>query len=125
MRKYRIVAVDDSTIVLKMVERVLSDKYEVYPFTDGMKALIFMENKAKKPDLIILDIEMPGVDGYMVLDLIRMAEHLKDVPVIFLTSNKDKEDVIKAFSNGAKDYIVKPVSEKTLLDKIQSLLKRR
>ena len=124
MRKRRIVAVDDSTIVLKMVERILSDKYEVYPFTDGMKALIFMENKNKMPDLIILDIEMPGIDGHMVLDLIHMAEHLKDVPVIFLTSNKDKEDIIKAFSNGIKDYVVKPVNEKVLLSKIESLLKK-
>ena len=123
MRKRRIVAVDDSTIVLKMLERMLSDKYEVYPFTDGMKALVFMENKAKMPDLIILDIEMPEIDGYMVLELIRMAEHLKDVPVIFLTSNKEKEDIIKAFTNGIKDYVVKPVNERILLDKIQSLLK--
>ena len=123
MRKQRIVAVDDSTIVLKMLERMLSDKYEVYPFTDGMKALVFMENKAKMPDLIILDIEMPEIDGYMVLELIRMAEHLKDVPVIFLTSNKEKEDIIKAFTNGIKDYVVKPVNERILLDKIQSLLK--
>ena len=124
MRKQRIVAVDDSAIVLKMLERMLSDKYEVYPFTDGMKALVFMENKARMPDLIILDIEMPGMDGYMMLELIQMAEHLKDVPVIFLTSNKDKEDIIKAFSNGIKDYVVKPVNEKVLLSKIDSLLKK-
>ena len=121
--KSKIVAVDDSSIVLKMLEKVLGKKYELHAFVTGARALQFLKDKDRKPDLIILDIDMPEINGYEMLEQIKEMEHLGDVPVIFLTSNNDKDYVIKAVAGGAKDYVIKPIDEEILLDKINILLK--
>ena len=116
----KIVAVDDSGIILKMLEKVLSPKYEFRAFSEGTRALKFLEKKTV--DLIILDIDMPEMDGFELLNIIRLENHLKNVPVIFLTSNGDKNHVIKAITSGANDYAVKPIDEDVLLEKINVLL---
>ncbi len=118
--KKNIVAVDDSGIVLKMLIKVLGDKYELNVFSVGKRALQFLKDRT--PDLIILDIDMPEINGYEMLKMIKEREHLKNVPVIFLTSNNDKNHVIKAVAGGAKDYVVKPIDEEILLDKVHSAL---
>lgn len=114
--KKRIVAVDDSAIVLKTLEKVLGSRFEIHSFSGGARALQFL--KTRTPDLIILDIDMPEIDGYEMLKLIKEKEHLEDVPVIFLTSNNDKSYVIKAVAGGAKDYCVKPIDEEILMEKV-------
>lgn len=115
--KKRIVAVDDSAIVLKTLEKVLGPQYDMHSFSGGARALQFLKNRT--PDLIILDIDMPEIDGYEMLKLIKEKDHLKDVPVIFLTSNNDKRYVVKAVVGGAKDYCVKPIDEEVLLEKVR------
>ena len=84
--KKSIVAVDDSGIILKMLEKLLGGEYAYYGFSKGLRALKYLK-EAYTPDLIILDIEMPEIDGYQMLDMIRKKEELKEVPVLFLTSN--------------------------------------
>lgn len=116
--KKKIVAVDDSAIVLKMLEKILGKKYELHSFAGGERALQFL--KTRTPDLIILDIDMPEIDGYEMLRLIREFEHLAAVPVIFLTSNNDKSYVVKAVAGGAKDYVIKPIDEELLLKKVRA-----
>ena len=116
----KIVAVDDSALVLKMLKKVLGEVHELHAFSEGLRALQFLETKT--PDLIILDIDMPKLNGYEMLKIIKGKEALKDVPVIFLTSNADKEHVVRAVADGANDYIVKPIDEDILLDKIETLL---
>ena len=118
----KIVAVDDSAVVLKMIQKVLDKKYDLHLFTTGREALQYLSDKKRTPDLIILDIEMPQLDGYELLSMIRQLDHLADVPVIFLTSNSDKYHVMRAVADGAKDYVVKPVDEEILLKKINSVL---
>ncbi|MCM1261228.1 MAG: response regulator [Butyrivibrio sp.] len=120
--KKKIVAVDDSVIVLKMLQKVLGENYDVHAFSDGTRALKFLKEKERTPDLIILDIDMPEINGYEMLKMIKEKEHLKDIPVIFLTSNNDKEHVVKAVSGGAKDYVVKPIDADILLDKVKAQL---
>ena len=121
--KKRIVAVDDSNVVLKMIKNVLDkDLYELHPFSTGTRALEYLVQKDKIPDLIILDIEMPGMNGYDVLERIKKMEHLENVPVIFLTANNEKKQVIKAVTGGVKDYVVKPIDKDVLSRKIFSLL---
>ncbi len=120
--KKSIVAVDDSGIILKMLEKLLSREYAYYGFSKGMRALKYLK-EARTPDLIILDIEMPEIDGYQMLEMIRRKEELKEVPVLFLTSNHEKEHVVKAIKAGANDYIVKPVDEAVFMDKVRTLLK--
>lgn len=118
--KRKIVAVDDSGIILKMLIKVLGNDYDLHAFSSGMRALQFL--KEKTPDLIILDIDMPEINGYEMLKVIKEREHLKDVPVIFLTSNNDKNHVVKAVAEGAKDYVVKPIDEEILQEKVRALL---
>ncbi len=120
--KKSIVAVDDSGIILKMLEKLLSEEYAYIGFSKGMRALKYLK-EARTPDLIILDIDMPIIDGYEMLEMIRKKEELKDAPVLFLTSNKDKEHVVKAIQAGANDYIVKPIDEEVFMDKVRKLLK--
>jgi putative two-component system response regulator len=117
----QIVAVDDSGIVLKMLETLLSRHYEYHAFSKGMRALKYLKDVT--PDLIILDIDMPEIDGYEMLRMIRENTFLKEVPVIFLTSNNDKQHVVKAVQGGANDYVVKPINGDILMDKIHTLLK--
>ena len=115
-----IVAVDDSALILKMLDRVLAKKYDLYSYVDENRALEFLRKKA--PNLIILDIDMPRINGFDMLKLIRKEDHLKEVPVIFLTSNNDKTHVLKAMTSGANDYVVKPIDEDILLKKIDGLI---
>lgn len=114
--KRNIVAVDDSAIVLKTLEKVLGNRFELHSFSGGARALQYL--KSRTPDLIILDIDMPEIDGYEMLKQIKEKDHLVDVPVIFLTSNNDKSYVIKAVAGGAKDYCVKPINEEILIEKV-------
>lgn len=118
--KKRIVAVDDSGIVLKMLSAMLGGSYEFNAFSKGMRAIEFLEQKGA--DLIILDIDMPVLNGFEVMKMIRTRNELKDIPVIFLTSNNSKDDVLKAVKMGAKDYAVKPVDEAVLLKKVHALI---
>ena len=120
--KKRIVAVDDSNVVLKMLKNALDkDEYELHPFSTGKRALEYLVQKDKIPDLIILDIEMPEMNGYDVLERIKKMDHLESVPVIFLTANNEKKQVLKAVTGGVKDYVVKPIDKDILTRKMNIL----
>lgn len=118
--KKKIVAVDDSGIILRMIGKVLGEKYDVRSFSGSKRALAFLKDRT--PDLIILDIDMPEINGYELLKMIKEMEHLAEIPVIFLTSNNDKNHVVKAVAAGAKDYVIKPIDEEILIDKVSTLL---
>lgn len=121
--KKRIVAVDDSNVVLKTLKNVLDKEgFELHAFSTGTRALEYLSQKEKIPDLIILDIEMPIMNGYDVLDRIKKIPYLRRVPVIFLTSNNQKKEVMKAVTDGVKGYVVKPIDKDILLKKMYSLM---
>lgn len=118
--KKSIAAVDDSRIMLQTLEGMLSDRYEFRGFSRAARALNYITQFP--PSLIILDIDMPEVDGYTMLEMIKENIELRFIPVIFLTSNNDKNYVIKAVKYGADDYVVKPIDKETLMSKIEALL---
>lgn len=120
LNKKMIVAVDDSNITLKRLTKVLGEQYDLHAFSVGNRALKFLKDRT--PDLVILDIDMPEINGYEMLKSIRETEHLKNVPVLFLTSNNDKSNVIKAVTEGVNDYVVKPIDEEILMKKIHAFL---
>ena len=121
----RIVAVDDCNVILKTLKNMLDkEAYDVHPFSSGKRALQFLMQKDQIPDLIILDIEMPEMNGYVLLERIKQIEHLENVPVIFLTANNEKKQVVKAVTGGANDYVVKPLDKDILMKKIKSLLNK-
>ena len=101
-----ILIIDDDKLNLATARKVLSDKYKVIPATKGTQALNYLKNG--DCDLILLDINMPEMDGFEVLKRIREMEHCKDTPVIFLTADNDSETETRCFKEGAIDYITKP-----------------
>lgn len=96
---YTVLVVDDEPANLQMVEYTLSDEYDVVPVKSGQMALKYLENNI--PDLILLDILMPQMDGFEVYHRIREKEALKDIPIIFLTAANDVDTEENCFEIGA------------------------
>jgi len=108
--------VDDNPVNLKIGRTALQDKYAVLTIPSGSKLLAVL--KKTKPDLILLDIEMPEMNGYDVIKEIKADPETKGIPVIFLTGKTDPENERIGLSLGAVDYIRKPFSPPLLLEKI-------
>ena len=85
----------------------------------GMRELKYL--KTNVPDMIIIDIDMPEINGFEMLKMIKEKEELEDVPVIFLTSNKAQSDVVNAVKGGARDYMIKPIKEDVLIEKVNKI----
>ena len=119
--KNKIFLVDDDRNILLSVSMALeAEGFVVETFNDGesgLKAII-----KRKPDLVVLDVKMPRMDGIEVLTKLREESN---VPVIFLTSKDDEVDQVIGLRMGADDYITKPFSQRLLLERIKALLRRR
>lgn len=115
-----ILAVDDAPANIDVVREVLSADYMVQAATDGEKALKIVEQQ--KPDLILLDILMPGLDGYEVCRRIKADPSTKNIPIIFLTVKDQEADEARGLSLGAVDYIIKPISAPILRERVKTHL---
>ena len=122
MEKMRILAIDDNTVNLATLEQELKSKYEVIPMISGRRAIKYLYRE--QVDLILLDVEMPIMDGIETLKEIRAQENGVTVPVIFLTAKKDKATVIDGAKLGIMDYITKPFKLGVLLSRVNALLRR-
>ena len=120
--KYEISAVDDNSISLAAIEQALKGKYDVTPLNSGVRALQYL--KKNQPDLILLDVQMALINGVETLRAIREMENCRDIPVIMLTSQNDKQTVLDSYSLGAESYILKPFTIKDLHERIESVLKK-
>jgi len=118
---HSILIVDDSPDIIVMLSALLKDLYKTKIATNGEKALKILEF-SDKPDLILLDIVMPGMDGYEVLRQIKSNPDTWDIPVIFLTSQTGVQEEKKGLELGAVDYIIKPISPPILLARIKNHL---
>ena len=101
-----ILVVDDNYDILRMAEKFLSKDYKVVAVTSGEKALKYLEKR--NADMILLDIEMPDMDGYTVMKHIKDNESTRGIPVIFLTANNEPATEMKCLELGAVDFIAKP-----------------
>jgi len=116
-----ILIVDDNLVSLKQISALLSKDYEISLAKSGELALQIC---AQKPlDLILLDVEMPGMDGFETIARMKADERLKQVPVIFLTGNSDAETQAKCLEAGAVDFITKPPDADILHNRIKKYLK--
>ena len=115
-RSYCLFLVDDNFVNLKIGKSVLQEKYSLLTIPSGEK--LFSAMKKTRPDMILLDIEMPGMSGYDVIKGLKAAPETKDIPVIFLTGKTDPVNEAIGRSLGAVDYIRKPYSPQQLLEKI-------
>ena len=113
--------VDDEISNLKCAAQILNDSYEVTTTQSGKQGLLLLEKKI--PDLILLDINMPEMNGYEVMEALKNNQILKDVPVIFLSSHMDGESEIKGLKMGAMDCIRKPFEPEIVRSRIDKILK--
>ncbi len=104
--KSKILLIDDEEIGLLLISDILKSDYTVFTADNGDEAITIAENK--KPDLILLDIIMPGTDGFEICRQLKKNTQTKNIPVIFLTSKSKDIDEAKGFKLGAVDYIIKP-----------------
>lgn len=118
--KQTILAVDDTLANIDVVKGVLSQDYLVQAATSGKLALKIIDKM--KPDLILLDIMMPEMDGYDVCATLKSKAETKDIPIIFLTAKSQVEDETKGLSLGAVDYITKPISPPILKERVKNHL---
>ncbi len=117
--KPQILIVDDNPQNLHVLCNTLALKgYSLIAVKDGNKALEAL--KTEKPDLILLDVMMPDMNGYEVCRNLKQRTDTKDIPVIFLTVKNDEEDIIEGFEAGAVDYVKKPFNKAELLARIKT-----
>lgn len=116
----KIMIVDDSPLVLRSLKTLLGETYIVFLATSGEQALDLVPRK--KPDLILLDYEMPGWDGKKTYEMLKELETAKDIPVIFLTSVSDREHIAAILETNPADYILKPPDQDRLLQSIEKAL---
>ncbi|KAF0111787.1 MAG: winged helix family two component transcriptional regulator [Chloroflexi bacterium] len=118
-----ILLVEDDDNVALTIERCLNrEKFNVELASSGVQALKLA--RKKKPDLVLLDVVMPGMDGYEVCREMRADSALMDVPIIFLTAKTREEDHIKGFKAGGDDYINKPFNIEELVLRVRAVLRR-
>ena len=121
IKPYKILIVDDDPLVVKTLERLLFKKnFLFHSVSSGEKALEVIQDIT--PDIILLDVMMSDIDGYEVCQNLKKQPFSKNIPVIFLTSNTEIDDVIKGFQAGAVDYIVKPFNSAELIARLETHL---
>ena|SRR3990172_3296990 len=117
----KILVTEDSPTVLEILKSVLEEEgYEVIAATDGQQALNLA--KTDKPDLIVLDLMLPKIDGYKVCRILKFDEKYKNIPIIMLTARTKESDENLGKEVGADAYIRKPFQPEVIIDQIRKLL---
>jgi len=123
MGTIRILVVDDDARVREMIEfRLRLFGYEVIQAADGTEALDVATRE--KPNLVLLDVMMPELDGFQVCTRLKQNDATKDIPVVMLTAKAEAKDVTRAFNSGANDYVVKPYDPMVLQQKVVQNLRQ-
>lgn len=119
-----IMVVDDQVANLQVLGQLLTHAdYDVVPVLDGAEALALAERTP--PDLVLLDMRMPGLDGFAVLEGLQAMAQTRDIPVVFLTADHERDSMVRAFSAGVVDYITKPFIAEELLARVRTHLDLR
>jgi signal transduction histidine kinase/DNA-binding response OmpR family regulator len=120
----KILVVDDNTTNLQLLMNLLTEQgYIVYPASDGELALEFVQSTL--PDLILLDIKLPGLDGYEVCRQLQADERTRPIPIVFLSALENERDKVKGFQAGGIDYITKPFQQEEMLARVRIHLRLR
>ncbi|MFP4662390.1 MAG: diguanylate cyclase [Halanaerobiales bacterium] len=120
----KIMVVDDNKLNIRLLEEILKDEnYDVYTLDDGSDVLEIA--RSIKPAAILLDIMMPGIDGFEVCRLLKEDYDTREIPVIMVNAKTEAEGLLEAFDLGAFDYIKKPINEVEVLARLNSALRYR
>ena len=121
--KKKILVVDDSGAMLRNIKGWLEEKYQVILANSGAMAIKYLATN--RPDLVLLDYEMPVVDGRQVLEMIRTETEFCDVPVIFLTSKNDKESILRVMELKPEGYLLKTMEPDKIVQEINTFFEKR
>ena len=114
-----VLVVDDQQANVRMVGALLTRSgYQVLPATSGVEGLELA--RGRKPDVVLLDMRMPGMDGFEVMAAMRADPDIRDLPVIFLTADNDRDNLVRAFESGAIDYVTKPFVAEELIARVRT-----
>jgi putative two-component system response regulator len=119
--KQKILIVDDTPENIQILMETLKDDYKIVAAINGEKALKMAE-MVPLPDIILLDIMMPGMDGYEVCNRLKNNEKTKNIPVVFITALSEEEDEAKGLALGAVDYIAKPINPELVKARVRNHL---
>ena len=122
MDRKRVMIIDDDAKMLSLMKSQLEALYDVQDYTSGEKALASLAAGNVRPHLILLDIAMPGMDGYEVLGRLKGDEELKKIPVVFLTGMTDEISECRGLEMDVVDYLKKPIAGKVLFVRVQHYL---
>ena len=121
--KKKILVVDDSGIMLRNIKRWLEDKYQVILANSGAMAIKYLATN--RPDLVLLDYEMPVIDGSQVLQMIRTETEFCDIPVIFLKGKNDKESIMKVLELKPEGYLLKSMEPAKIIQEIDNFFEKQ
>ncbi len=125
-KKHKILVVDDNSENIRIIGSILRESAFLVGFaTGGKQALDILMNEEEDYDLVLLDVNMPEINGFEVCTTMRLHPHLKELPVIFLTANDQPEQILEGFSSGGQDYVTKPFHAGELLARIRTHLELR
>lgn len=116
----KIVVIDDSKVQLRAMSELMKNQYEVVTASTGRGGIEIL--KQDGADLVLLDYGMPGLNGRETLEILRSHEETKNIPVIFITGDDDKEDIVEALKLHPQGYLLKPVKPERLFQAIQEVL---
>jgi len=120
----KILIVDDEKNILLVLKIALKKAgYETILAKDGLEAI--EKAREQKPDLILLDIVLPKLNGYLVYEALQEEPKTAKIPVVFISAKSEKEDIDKALDLGGEDYLTKPLEKEKLLQTINEILERR
>jgi two-component system phosphate regulon response regulator PhoB len=123
MKKFVLIVEDEDDIRELVSYHLLKEGYQVAGVASGEEALEIAERQV--PDLILLDVMLPGIDGFAVCRRLRAAPRTADVSVMMLTAKSEEADVVRGLNEGATDYVTKPFSPRVLLARIRAALRRQ
>ena len=115
-----ILLIDDDALTLRIARKMFEGLYRMDAVQSGEEALTYLN--AHMPDLILLDLHMPGMDGHRVMQILKKKDGIKDIPVIFLTADDETESEVQGFQEGAMDFIKKPFVKEVAMQRIQRIL---
>lgn len=115
---YRVMIVDDNMANLIMARKTLEDEYEVIPVSSGISALECLNDMPELPDLVLLDVDMPNVNGFQVISEMKNIPKLINIPIVFLTAQDDDTTELESYNLGAVDYIKKPYTANLLKKRV-------
>lgn len=120
--KLKILIVDDSELNRELLAGMLEDEYEIYQVENGKKAIDILEENREQFKLVLLDINMPVMDGYEVLSIMKRRKWLDKLPVIVISAEISGESVKKVYELGASDYFVRPFNVAIVLRRVRNMI---